>query len=149
MFHVEQILKGDKKMKENTKFLWMYVGILFSFALILILFAGLSQSTSSEQTKGLKADITELSEVNTQLKGEIAVLSSQLQTLTSENDVLKQENQKLKNEKVNHDTASQALLNAVDAYKKGKKTQGDEIMKTIDPQSLTEAQLYIYNELVS
>ena len=149
MFHVEQILKGDEKMKENTKFLWMYVGILFSFALILILFAGLSQSTSSEQTKGLKSDITELSEVNTQLKGEIAVLNSQIQNLTAENEALKIENESLKTEKVNHDTASQALLNASEAYKKGNKAQGDEIMKTIDPQSLTEAQLYIYNKLVS
>ena len=36
-------------MKENTKFLWMYVGILFSFALILIIFAGLSQSNDAEE----------------------------------------------------------------------------------------------------
>lgn len=142
-------MKGDDKMKENTKFLWMYVGILFSFALILILFAGLSQSTDSEQTKGLKSDITELSEINTQLKGEIAVLNSQIEALTSEKEALTQENQNLKTQKQNHDTASQALLNALDAYKKGNKTQGDEIMKTIDPESLTEAQLYIYNELVS
>ena len=31
-------------MKQNTKFLWIYIAILFSFALILILFAGLTQN---------------------------------------------------------------------------------------------------------
>ena len=44
-------------MKQNTKFLWMYIGILFSFALILIIFAGLSRNTDTEQKEGLKADL--------------------------------------------------------------------------------------------
>ncbi len=136
-------------MKENTKFLWMYVGILFSFALILIIFAGLSQSTDSEQTQGLKADITELSQKNTELTNINKELQTQIDALVAENNLIKSDADGLKESQELKETTDQALMNAVQAKKKGEKKKFEEILSTIDPQSLTEAQLYIYNELVS
>ena len=59
-------------MKQNTKFLWMYIGILFSFALILIIFAGFSVNTETEQTQGMKDNIISLSQKNTDLTNKVA-----------------------------------------------------------------------------
>lgn len=123
-------------MKENTKFLWMYVGILFSFALILIIFAGLSQSNDAEEKKGLKSNIVRVTEENTQLKKEKSDLEKQVTTLTDENAVLQNEN-----------AIDDILLEAVNAKKSGDTKKVSEIISTIDPSVLTELQLYIYNGL--
>ena len=59
MFHVEHF--KENKMKEKAKFLWIYTGILFSFALILIVFAYLTQNNmykeTSEISKGYQSNI--------------------------------------------------------------------------------------------
>lgn len=148
MFHVEQKRKVTEKMKENTKFLWMYVAILFSFALILIIFAGLSQNTKTEQTKGLKADITELSQKNTELQNINTDLKNQLDALANENQTIKTENETLKQDAEAKKVVDDALMNAIKAYNSGSFTKSREIKSTIDPESLTEAQRYIYNRLV-
>lgn len=135
-------------MKENTKFLWMYVAILFSFALILIIFAGLSQNSSSEQTKGLKNDITELSHKNTQLQNINTDLKNQVDTLTVEKQLLEGENETLKQEAEAKKQNDDALMNAIRAYNSGNYTKSRQIKSTIDPEGLTEAQQYIYNKLV-
>ena len=64
-------------MKQNTKFLWMYIAILFSFAIILILFAGLSRNTSNEQQQGMKDNIATLSQKNTELTNKIKHLADE------------------------------------------------------------------------
>ena len=58
-------------MKQNTKFLWMYIGILFSFALILIVFAGLSRNSDIEQKEGLQGHVARLSEEKLTLTNKI------------------------------------------------------------------------------
>lgn len=135
-------------MKENTKFLWMYVAILFSFALILIIFAGLSHNNSTEQAKGLKADITELSQKNTELQNKNTEIKKQLETLTSEHELLKTEHEALKLESETKKQNDEALMAAIKAYNSGNYTKSRQIKSTIAPESLTEAQLYIYNKLV-
>lgn len=128
-------------MKENTKFLWMYVAILFSFALILIVFAGFSQNSDAEQTKGLKSDITELSQKNTELRNSNDVLLKQVSDLTAENEALKAQ--------VNSEKAiDDALLAASKSKDVGDYQKAKEILEPIDPLALTEAQFYIYNGLV-
>ena len=129
-------------MKENTKFLWMYVAILFSFALILIVFAGLSQNSDAEQTKGLKSDITELSQKNTELRNSNDTLLQQVTDLTAENESLKAQ---INSEKAIDD----ALLAAAKSKDVGDYQKAKEILEPIDPLSLTEAQFYIYNDLVN
>lgn len=136
-------------MKENTKFLWMYVGILFSFALILIIFAGLSQNNDAEQTKGLKNDITALSQKNTELSGANANLQTQLNALTEQNAALAAENETLKAAANSEKTIDDALLAASKAKDIGEHEKVKEILDPIDPLTLTEAQFYIYNGLVN
>ncbi len=136
-------------MKENTKFLWMYVGILFSFALILIIFAGLSQSSDSEQTKGLKNDITALSKTNTELWQTNSALQTQVNTLTTENANLKASNDQLIEAANSEKTIYDALYKASKAKDVGEHEKVKEILAPIDPMSLTEAQFYIYNKLVN
>lgn len=136
-------------MKENTKFLWMYVGILFSFALILIIFAGLSQSNDSEQTKGLKSDITELSQKNTQLVAKNKEQSLEIESLNAQIEALTLENETLKADAETKKVTEDALMNAVAAFNSGNRAKSRQIISTIDPQNLTDAQKYIYNRLVS
>jgi septal ring factor EnvC (AmiA/AmiB activator) len=135
-------------MKENTKFLWMYVAILFSFALILIIFAGLSHNSSTEQTKGLKADITELSHKNTELQNKNTELQKNLDALTAEHEQMKTEYEALKLDDETKKSNDEALMAAIKAYNSGNFGKSKQIKSTIDPESLTEAQLYIYNKLV-
>ncbi len=135
-------------MKENTKFLWMYVGILFSFALILIVFAGLSQSNDEEQTKGLKNDITALSQTNTELWETNSQLQTQINTLVTENTELKAQNQQLTETIEKEKSIYEILYNAQKAKDVGEYSKMKEILSPIDPLTLTESQFYIYNKLV-
>ncbi len=136
-------------MKENTKFLWMYVGILFSFALILIVFAGLSQSSDEEQTKGLKNDITALSQTNTDLWKTNSDLQTQINSLVTENTELKAQNQQLTSEAEKEKNIDDILYKASKAKDVGEYKKVKEILSPIDPMTLTEAQFYIYNKLVN
>lgn len=142
-------MKGDEKMKENTKFLWMYVGILFSFALILIIFAGLSQSSDSAETKGLENDITALSKTNTELWETNSQLQTQITNLTAENADLKMQNSQLVSAAEAEKLIDEALYSASKAKDVGELRKVKEILAPIDPMALTEAQFYIYNKLVN
>lgn len=136
-------------MKENTKFLWMYVGILFSFALILIIFAGLSQNNDEEQTKGLKNDITALSQTNTELWETNSQLQTQINTLITENTELKSQNQELADAANNEKKVDDILYNAQKAKDVGEYSKVEKILEPIDPLALTESQFYIYNKLIN
>ena len=136
-------------MKETTKFWWMYVGILFSFALILIIFAGLSQNNDSEQTKGLKNDITVLSQKNTELSVAKTALETQVNSLTEQNTALVAENETLKAAANSQKTVDDALIAASKAKEIGDRNKVKEILDPIDPLTLTEVQFYIYNSLVN
>lgn len=127
-------------MKQNTKFLWMYIGILFSFALILIIFAGLSRNTDTEQKEGLKADIATLSQQNTAIATENANLKNQLDALMSENNALKAD------DAVFADTENTLMLAAAE-YDKGNKKEAKDMLASIDPLTLTQTQTYLYNML--
>ncbi|MBO5743335.1 MAG: hypothetical protein J6R68_03545 [Clostridia bacterium] len=135
-------------MKENTKFLWMYVAILFSFALILIIFAGLSHNNSTEQTQGLKSDITELSKKNTELQSKNIELQKQLDAVSLELGIVKSDCEALKIDSETKNKNDELLMQAIKAYNGGNFTKSKQIKSTIDSESLTEAQLYIYNKLV-
>ncbi len=127
-------------MKQNTKFLWMYIGILFSFALILIIFAGLSRNTDTEQKEGLKADIAALSQQNTNLLAETTNLKTQIDALLAENEALKASDAAFAETET-------LLASACEAYDKGDRKAAKEMLAAIDPAILTQSQLYIYDML--
>ena len=127
-------------MKQNTKFLWMYIGILFSFALILIIFAGLSRNTDTEQKEGLKADIAALSLQNTTLRTETTNLKIQIDALLAENEALKASN-------VAFAEAENLLAGACEEYDKGNRNEAKEMLANLEVANLTQSQLYIYNML--
>lgn len=127
-------------MKQNTKFLWMYIGILFSFALILIIFAGFSRNTDTEQKEGLKADIAALSQQNTNLRTETTNLKTQIDALLAENETLKASDAAFAE-------AENLLASACEAYERGNRKEAREMLASLDPASLTQSQLYIYEML--
>lgn len=127
-------------MKQNTKFLWMYIGILFSFALILIIFAGFSRNTDTEQKEGLKADIAALSQQNTSLRTETTNLKTQIDALLAENETLKASDAAFAE-------AETLLASACEAYDRGNRKEAREMLASLDPASLTQSQLYIYEML--
>lgn len=127
-------------MKQNTKFLWMYIGILFSFALILIIFAGLSRNTDTEQKEGLKADIAALSQQNTDLLAETTNLKTQIDALMAENEALKAGD-------ASFAEAETLLTSACEAYDRGNRKEARDMLAGLDPASLTQSQLYIYEML--
>ena len=127
-------------MKQNTKFLWMYIGILFSFALILIIFAGLSRNTDTEQKEGLKADIAALSQQNTDLLAETTNLKTQIDALMAENEALKAGD-------ASFAEAETLLTSACEAYDRGNRKEARDMLASLDPASLTQSQIYIYEML--
>ncbi len=125
----------------------MYTVILFSVALILILFAGLTTQNyereleSHETAKvGLQKSVTELSQVNTNLK--------------QENDKLKKENEELKatNEELAVAAAdnelNRTLIEALVQYDKGNRRAAKNMLAEIDSETLTEQQASIYNKIM-
>ena len=140
--------KGGIIMKQNTKFLWMYILILFSFALILIVFAGLSKNNVDEEQKGLKQDITVLSKKNTELSTQISSLQTNIDELIQENENLKSENETLKNSGTDAQSTDELLLTALKEYDNKNYNKCREIISEVNPESvITETQKYIYNKL--
>ena len=133
-------------MQKNTKFLLMYVAILFSFALVLILFAGLTQNNYAKElaeSQGLKQSYVEITE--------------QVQTLTDSMKVLNKQLEEAKVEIAGYETTvadltkekemTELLIETLKLSEKGNKEKVAEKIAEIDKTTLTEAQLYIYNKI--
>ena len=136
-------------MKQNTKFLWIYILILFSFALILIIFAGLSHNTEDEQKKGLKEDITELSQKNTELSTTLYQLQGQNDTLNLDLANVKAELETLKSNETVEDNNDMLLTQAINAHKAGDKKACKTTLESLSGQTLTEFQQIIYDYLIN
>lgn len=133
-------------MKNNTKFLWLYTSILFSVALILILFAGLTQQNYEKELEthetakaGMQKSVAELSQTNMEL--------------LQEKDALKKENEQLKTEleEVSSDKQTQiyeALASALREYDLGNRKGARSMLADLDSSKLTQPQLYIYNRIM-
>lgn len=133
-------------MKKNTKFLFIYIAILFSFALVLILFAGLTQNNYAKElaeSKGVQQNLIEI--------------TAQYQTLSDSMNVLNKELEDAQNSIVNykaeitakstHITTTDTLIQALQLLDKGDEKQAKEKIANIAPDTLTETQLYIYNKI--
>lgn len=133
-------------MKKNTKFLMIYVAILFSFALVLILFAGLTQNNYEKkiaESQGMKENLVELTEVNSTLEESIKHLNGELDSTKKQNEENLQNIESLKSSIELTDT----LINALKLYESGKKDDARQTVSQIDVQTLTQSQLYIYNKI--
>ena len=137
-------------MKQNTKFIWIYGAILFSFALILIVFAGLTQ----QETENVSHSLTSLTDENNKLKFENKVLKSNCDSLQETNNTLANENQNLINEKQaiivaygGNAEITKILLAAHDEKVRGLPNEAKARVKyaNINVSSLTNAQKYIYD----
>ncbi len=125
-------------MKQNTKFLWMYVGILFSFALILIIFAGLSRNSENEQTMGLQADVATLSQKNTALQSENKKLFEQIDELIAASDANGVKTEAFEN-------AEKILSDAYSHYISGERQKARELTKALDVKTLSSTQKVVYD----
>lgn len=128
-------------MKQNTKFLWMYIAILFSFAIILILFAGLSRNTSNEQQQGMKDNIATLSQKNTELTNKIKELETTLESVNAKSE-------SLISDKEMHDSNEKILGEANICLSQKKYSQCASLIKTIDINALTNSQTYLYYSII-
>lgn len=133
-------------MQKNTKFLLMYVAILFSFALVLILFAGLTQNNYAKElaeSQGIKQNLVQITEQYQTLSDSMKVINQQLEEANTEIENNKQEIQKL----TETNQTTETLVEALKLFEKGKKDDAKEKIAEIDKTTLTEAQLYIYNKI--
>ena len=88
-------------MKKNSKFLLIYVAILFSFALVLILFAGLTQNNYAKElaeSQGIKQNLIEVTEQYQTLTDSMKSLNKNLEEAnikieTYEQDINQKANQ--------------------------------------------------------
>lgn len=131
-------------MKSNTKYIWAYTIILFSFALVLILFAGMTQKDYAEEIDahktaavGMQKSVSELSEANMKLNQENAQLKAKE---TENNELMHKMNENI--------DVFNTLSSALREYDSGRKQTARELIKDLDKKGLTEAQLYIYNKIM-
>lgn len=139
-------------MNGKVKFLWIYTAILFSFALILIIFAYLTQNNISKENEainknmsGYKANIETLTKENERLKSELEKVNAEL----SEE---KEKNEKYFEIEKNENTEEIASVNetvkkAFDEFAKGNKKSAKNIVKDIDTAKTGDLQTYIIEKI--
>ncbi len=134
-------------MKNNTKFLFMYIAILFSFALVLILFAGLTQNNYAKElaeSKGIKQNLVEVTQQYQTLSDSMKVLSKELESAQTTISMYEKDI----NAKAKQILVSEKLMTALEEYEKGNVDQARQSLGNIAPEELTEAQLYVYNKII-
>jgi len=142
-------------LKQNTKFIWVYVAILFSFALILILFAGLTQNNYQKEitdqqtvTAGVKKSLSALSNENEKLKDKIKDLQTQNEQLKNENAALLLENDTALSLYEGDILVTKTLIKAYGEKNLGQTDLAKEIVKELDISSMTEKQKNLYNIII-
>lgn len=134
-------------MKKNSKFLLIYVAILFSFALVLILFAGLTQNNYAKElaeSQGIKQNLIEVTEQYQTLTDSMKSLNKNLEEANIKIETYEQDI----NQKANQIILTDKLVQAMQLIDTGRPTAAKEILDEIDKETLTENQRYIYNKLM-
>lgn len=131
-------------LKQNTKFLWLYTAILFSFALILIIFAGLTQNNfQKEIAESDKANETMLEQIEV-LKAENAKLSEEIKAISEKLELSETEKAELNIYKEN----GEKIFEAYQQLNKGKHNTAVSMVKQLDTEQLTPMQLYLYKIII-
>ncbi len=138
-------------MKKNTKFIWIYVAILFSFALILILFAGLTQNNYQKEitdqqieTAGVRKSLSSLTKENEEVKKELDALKTENELIKTENHALFEAKEFAINSFGGDRVVTEVLLNAKKLKEASDIEGAKALVENIDKKSLTDAQKYIY-----
>ncbi|MBE7037589.1 MAG: hypothetical protein E7404_01645 [Ruminococcaceae bacterium] len=124
-------------MKEKVKFLWIYTGILFSFALILIIFAYLTQNNMYKETN----------EISKGYQSNIEMLTKENENLHSQINELKKNEEKLNREKTYLSEVDSILKNALENYDSNNKKEAKELVKDIDKTKTNDLQNYIIDKI--
>lgn len=133
-------------MKKNTKNLVLYIAILFSFAVVLILFAGLTQNNYAKElaeSQGIKQNLVEITEQYQTLTDSMKVLNEELSAEKEKNKELEENLEAL----TARDDVSTKIMEGYRLYEKGRRTEAREKIAEIDEEVLTQEQLYIYNKI--
>lgn len=127
-------------MKEKVKFLWIYTGILFSFALILIIFAYLTQNNMYKETneisKGYQSNIEMLTKENENLHSKIKELEKEISEKDAKINLFEESNK------------TDALLkDALIKDDEGNSKEAKELIKDIDKTKTNDLQNYIIDKI--
>lgn len=134
-------------MKKNSKFLLIYIAILFSFALVLILFAGLTQNNYAKElaeSQGIKQNLIEVTEQYQTLTDSMKSLNKNLEDANKQIETYEEDI----NQKANQILLTDKLVEAMRLIDTGRPSAAKEILTEIDKEKLTENQRYIYNKLM-
>ena len=134
-------------MKKNSKFLLIYIAILFSFALVLILFAGLTQNNYAKElaeSQGIKQNLIEVTEQYQTLTDSMKSLNKNLEDANKQIETYEEDI----NQKANQILLTDKLVEAMRLIDTGRPTAAKELLAEIDKETLTENQRYIYNKLM-
>ncbi len=126
-------------MKKNTKNLIAYIAVLFAFALVLILFAGLTQNDKAKleaESKGIKNNLIKLTETNQALTDSVNLLNTELN-----------ESKTKIGELVLEKETTEKLVEILELYETGKTDEAKAKKESINADGLTKTQLYIYNKI--
>ena len=137
-------------MRKNTRYLWIYTGILFSFALMLIIFAYFTQSNDKfdieNQNHGMKQSVTQLIQTNSDLQDQLSEKENEIASLTEEVEKLKNKEHSWLTEKSNDET----LATAYEKYISGEKDEAKSMVKSsYDRSKLTSIQQKIYDIIIN
>ena len=142
-------------MKQNTKFLWIYVAILFSFALILIVFAGLTQNNyqkeieqQATESAGVKQSLVTLTAKNQKINDELKTLSSEVANLKTDNFKLNLEKEILVKSIGGNEEITKTLIDAYVILSIGDAETAKAKIAMLDKKQLGTAQLRIYNTIM-
>ena len=139
-------------MKQNTKFLWLYTAILFSFALVLIFIAGLTQNNYKKElavhenaSKGMQESVSQLTNHNQQLTDQLKAANASIAQLQAELETVKQEQAESQHAAEAND---QALLEATQLYRAGNRRGARERLGEMDRSTLSPTQAYLYDQII-
>ena len=142
-------------MKQNTKFIWIYGAILFSFALILIVFAGLTQSSNDrelnkvqKETAGIRKSLSDLAMENNRLNEMIAEMEKENKALKETNTQLALENEMALSSYGGDSEVTRTLVEAYTILVAGQKEEAVQKIESINVYTLTKAQKHLYDTII-
>mgnify|MGYP000336883603 FL=1 len=139
-------------MNGKVKFLWIYTAILFSFALILIIFAYLTQNNISKENEainknmsGYKANIESLTKENEDLKQKLDELNAELADEKAKNEKYYEIEKNDNTEEIA--TVNETVKKAFDEFAKGNKKNAKNTVKDINTAKTGDLQKYIIDKI--
>lgn len=134
----------------GNRSLFLYTGLIFFVAIIMIIIAFCGQS-NMEKNQPIKESVSSIEEKTARLSEDNRILLEQSQSLQDTNKILTEQIANMQNQidRLNTERANDDLL--LDIYinlYEGKKNKAVELLDTVQTETLTEKQTTFYNVLV-